>query len=855
MPPGTVKPNVHWFALPCDVPSASDPFGKRSSIALPLLAVIFTGLAALVYEVVWSRALAALFGSVLTATGAFLALLMGGMGLGSAWGSRWAYRSRRPLMIFGAVELAVAAMAALSPWLLVWAQPAVVAIDAHLPDALAPLVPAVLSILILGPVVVLLGTTFPLMVAHVARGSGEAGRHGGLVYGFNTLGAVLGTALAGFFLLPTLGIRSSLLLAAVIDAAVGTACVLAGWRAVNGPPPSVIQTPDAVRPAHARRAATVALLGGAAALALEVAWFRALMLIFGSSVYALSAMLVAFLLGLATGALLMARRSNTRPPTWQRLGELHVLVAFSATLATLAIQILPGGFIPLLSRSHGSFGWILGGTTLLLILVLAVPTTLMGAAVPAAVHLAATSGSQATGKAAGKVYAASSFGSALGALGAGFLLIPWLGLRGAVAVAAGLSLTAAVLALARSTAPQRRVCWQAAVLIAVLWGAWFGRLLPWDWRILTGGYYAYAHIYSQHRGAAAGPDRRPLVLSESFPIEAPLPPALETPRAGGERLLSMEEGVLAQVAVVENDGVRSLLINGKADASNGFEDMRTQALLGHLPALLSPRQPGGEALVLGLGSGVTAASVSTWGYAPLTVAEIEPAVARAARWFEAENQGILTHPDVSLRLDDGRRVLARTRRPLALLTSEPSNLWMSGVSLLFTREFFQLAADRLAPDGVLCQWLHLYQAGPDDVRTLTGSLTDVFPHAVAFVDGSDLLLVASRAPLVLDPAVWQQRAHEHPAAAASLARVGVRSGASIARGILADQRGLVAWAAGAPRHTDDRPILEFSAARHIGSDFSAAIVASLVTAAQAAGPIPLGDAGFIGTPRAGSLHP
>lgn len=811
--------------------------------------MVLTGLAALVYEVVWSRALAALFGSVLTATGAFLALLMGGMGLGSAWGSRWASRSRRPLVVFGAVELVVAAMAAASPLLLRWAEPAVVALDSHLPDALAPLIPAALSILILGPVVVLLGTTFPLMVAHVARSHGEAGRHGGLVYGFNTLGAVFGTALAGFFLLPAMGIRSSLLLAAAIDAVVGTVCILAGWRALSDPLPSSFRTPEPDRLALARRPAAVALLGGAAALALEVAWFRALMLIFGSSVYALSAMLVAFLLGLATGALLMARRSGVRPPTWKRLGELHVLVAFSATLVTLAIQLLPAGFIPLLSHSHGSFGWILGGTTLLLVMVLAVPTTLMGAALPAAVHLAATTGSHATAHAAGRVYAASSFGSALGALGAGFVLVPWLGLRGAVAVAAGLSLTAAALALARSTAPQRRVCWQAAVLIAALWGAWFGRLLPWDWRILTGGYYAYAHIYSQHRGAATGPDRRPVILREPFTIVAPPPPAVEAPRAQGERLLSLEEGVLAQVAVVENDGVRSLLINGKADASNGFEDMRTQALLGHLPALLAPRQPGGEALVLGLGSGVTAASVSTWGYAPLTVAEIEPAVARAARWFVTENQDILSRPEVRLRLDDGRRVLARTRHPLALITSEPSNLWMSGVSLLFTREFFQLAADRLAPDGVLCQWLHLYQAGPDDVRTLTGSLTDVFPHAVAFVDGSDLLLVASRTPLVLDPAVWQQRAHEHPAAAASLARVGVRSGAGIARGILADRRALAAWAAGAPRHTDDRPILEFSAARHIGSDHSAAIVASLVAAANEAGPIPLGDAGFIGTPR------
>lgn len=814
------------------------------------MAIACTGLAGLVYEVAWSRALAALFGSVLTATGTFLALLMGGMGAGSAWGARWARRARRPLLVFGAVELAVAGMAAASPVLLDAAAPLVAALDAHLADALAPLVPAALSVLVLGPVVVLLGATFPLMVAHVARGRGSAGRHGGLVYGFNTLGAVLGTALAGFALLPALGIRRSLLLAAGLDALVGIACAVAGRRRGGEAVPTGTE-PTAGLAAEEAAAARVALLGGAAALALEVAWFRALMLVFGSSVYALSAMLVAFLLGLAAGSLAVARSSRRRPPSWRRLGETHVLVAFSATLVTLAVQVLPAAFIPLLSSSRGSFAWILGGTAALLVAILAVPTSLMGAALPLAVHLASPPGAAATGQAAGRVYAASSLGSALGALAAGFVLVPWLRLRGAVAVAAALSLAAAALALRQAAAPERRTARQAAALVAVVWAAWFGGLLPWDWRVLTAGYYAYAHLYSEHRGAAAGPDRRALALAEPFPLAEHAPAAPVTAAPAGERLLSWEEGLFAQVAVVEKDGVRSLLINGKADASNGFEDMRTQALLGHLPALLSPREPGGTAVVLGLGSGVTAGTVAAWGFAPLVVAEIEPAVVRAARWFTAENGGVLTRPATRLRIDDGRRVLARLDGPAALVTSEPSNLWMSGVSLLFTREFFELVAARLGPDGVFCQWLHLYQVAPGDVRTLVGSLTDAFPHAAAFVDGSDLLLVASRAPLQLDPRAWQRRVAARPEAGASLAAIGARTGAALARGLVADRRGLAAWAAGAPRHTDDRPILEFTAARHQANDYSAAIAAALVAAGEAAGPIPLGDAGFVGTtPRA-----
>ena len=189
----------------------------------------------------------------------------------------------------------------------------------------------------------------------------------------------------------------------------------------------------------------------------------------------------------------------------------------------------------------------------------------------------------------------------------------------------------------------------------------------------------------------------------------------------------------------------------------------------------------------------------------------------------------------------------RAFKVLALITSEPSNLWMSGVSLLFTREFFELAADRLGQRGVLCQWLHLYQVGPDDVRTLVRTMSGPFPHMLAFGDGSDLLLVASRSPLVLDPGVWQRRLATNPHATSALARSGIRTGIDLAGGFLTDERGLSAWAGEAPLHTDDHPVLEFTAARRMASDWSEPIRAAMVRAGEAAGPIQLGEAGFIGS--------
>jgi len=817
---------------------------------VPLLGLFLSGAAGLVYEVVWSRAAATLFGSVLTATGSLLALFMAGLGVGSAIGARWAARVRRPLLAFGVVEVAVGCLAATTPGLLAAAAPVVERLDSGLPDRLAPLVPAALLAVIVGPIVVLLGMTFPLFLAHAETGPAGVARAAGRVYGVNTLGAVLGTVAGGVLLIPLVGIAGSLRLAAAVDLAVGAACIALGWREVRAVAPVPVAAASRALGPAGRLAVAVAFLGGAAALILEVSWFRSLMLIFGSSVHALALMLAAFLLGLAGGAVLLARRADRTADPAGRLGTTHLLIAFSATMVTVVLQVVPALFIPLLKVSGGSHQVIAAGSLVLELTLLLAPTTLMGIALPLAIRLAAADREGSAAGAAGTVFAASSGGSAVGALAAGFVLVPHLGLRGAVATAVALSMTAAGLALLRATGGTVvRQGLKVATLTVVVWGLWAAGVVPWEWRVLTGGYYAYAHLYAGAAASPAGPTRRPVGLDHPYPFASrggEDRTVTAGPISAEPRLLSWEEGAFAQVAVVEEGGVRSLLINGKADASSGQDDMRTQLLLGHLPVLVAPDDPGGRAMVIGLGSAVTAGAVASWPFSSITAAEIEPAVIRASRWFEPWNGQVLSDPRLELRTDDGRRVLSRSAGRLALLTSEPSNLWMSVVSLLFTREFFELAAARLGSRGVLCQWLHLYQVGPDDVRSLVRTLAGPFPHLVAFVDGSDLLLVASGSPLELDPRVWQRRVAANPRAAQELARAGFDSALALARGLVADERGLQAWAAGAPLHTDDRPLLEFSAARHLARDHSRAIVAGLVAAGEAAGPIDLGGVGRVG---------
>jgi spermidine synthase len=817
----------------------------------PLVALVCSGMGGLVAEVVWSRALAALYGSALTATGLLLAIFMGGLGVGSWLGGRVSKRLSRPLLAFGVTEIAIGSLILFTPSWFAFVEPLVKEWDVRLPDTLALLVPAALTLPVLGVIVVLMGATFPLFLAHEASRRESLAEDSGLVYGINTFGAVIGTLAAGFVLLPALGIMRSLAIAASLDLAAGIGAIVLAIGSARVKTPLAAEESATHRDERPMRLAMMtAFLGGAAALALEVAWFRALMLIFGSSVYAISLMLAAFLLGLSGGAILLARRSDKANSITAALGRLHWQVAFSATLVTFLVQIVPGAYIALLSGSRGAFGVVTTGTFALIFILLLIPTFLMGAALPTSIRLGAEArGEHATAE-AGKVYAASSIGSCVGALSASFLLIPFSGVRGTVLAAVLASMAASGAALhASKDREARRLGKQVAALLAGLWILWYANVLPWDWRILTGGYYAYAHLYSENLETSTEPTRRRLTMEDglAFGRERAVPRRYETPRPDARsKLLSWEDGKLAQIAVVEDsDGIRTLLINGKADASTGSGDMRTQLLLGHLPVLLAPDGARGRAMVIGLGSGVTTGAVASWPYESVTAAEIEPAVARGAAYFSEANGNVLENEKVSLRIDDARRILDRDMGRFHLITSEPSNLWMSGVSLLFTREFFELVRNRLDEGGVFCQWIHLYQVGNEDVRTLVATMSGSFPHIVAFADGTDLLFIASRSPLELDPVEWRNRLESNDEALDSLLAAGIRQARDLASGIIADERGLEEWSRGAVLHTDDRPILEFTAARRMGFDQSSSILASIVAKAAREGEIRLGRTAVI----------
>ncbi len=262
-------------------------------------------------------------------------------------------------------------------------------------------------------------------------------------------------------------------------------------------------------------------------------------------------------------------------------------------------------------------------------------------------------------------------------------------------------------------------------------------------------------------------------------------------------------------------GTRSLAIDGKVDASNGG-DMLTQRLLGLLPAVLQgqPR----DALVIGLGSGVTADAVMASGtVSHLDVVEISPEVVEASALFEAENRRVLAAPGVRLLLGDGRTHLQLTSRQYDVIVSEPSNPWMAGVAALFTREFFEAVRGRLTPAGVFCQWAHTYEIAADDLQSIVRTFVSVFPQGTVWLVGdSDLLLIGTPSGGI-EPNLARVAEHaQRGKIPVLLAEAGVPARTapffllSLYAGGPAD---LVSYGSSAPIQSDDRMALEFTAAR------------------------------------------
>ena len=783
---------------------------------------LVSGAAALLYEVAWLRLLTMTMGHTTGAVGAVLAAFMGGLAMGAWIAGRCTdgLERRRALQIYAALEGVIALCALAMPFaisamrpLLAWAYA-----DGG-GGALFGLMRLTASIAVTALPGAAMGASFPVGVAAI-RDSGfgirdsKGARDVAELYAANTIGAAIGAALTGFLLLPSLGLFGTTIVGIVLNlVAAAGALVLSRTQEHKNLKEPIEQDPlhqlNPMNPMNLRIVGAIAA-SGFVALVYEVVWTRVLAMTLGPTTYAFSAMLVAFIAGLAIGASIasaMLPRAR-RPAMW--LGLSIIVAAAAALAAGMAADRLPIVIARTAGRTDATFMSVFALDVVLAVAIQLPMTIALGAALPFAIA-AASASRDAAPRAAAVIYASNTAGAIAGALAGSFILIPRFGLQHSLQLASGVAVAAGLVAclaepdaatrLTRRGQRSRFAVGAAAVAVLAL-----AALMPaWNHGRLANGAYRLAPAL------AAGD--------------------IETALEAGD-LLYYREGAAGTVSVRRLLGVTSLAIDGKVDASNGA-DMLTQKLLAHLPLLLhdNPR----SVYIIGLGSGVTLGAALRHPIDRADVSEISPEVVAASAYFSTENHEALGDGRVRLIVGDGRSHLLLSDDRYDVIVSEPSNPWMAGVSTLFTREFFQAARAHLQPGGILCQWAHTYNINDADLRSIVETFLSTFPDGSAWLVGSsDLLLIGSTSPLrALESGI--AAAWNRPGVADDLAQAAVSDPFGILTLFIARGRDLQRYAAGARVQTDDRLALEYSAPRAIYGRYQTSNIDQLRATAADAG--------------------
>jgi spermidine synthase len=760
-----------------------------------LAAFACSGFAGLVYEIAWTRLLTLHLGHTTAAVSTVTAAFMCGLGLGGALGGRVAPRlsARHAVRAYALLELvvalsalAIAALLALLAPVFTWGY------GEDGGSSIFSLVRVACAFAALLVPSIALGATFPIAVRVAVASPTRLGGPTGRLYGANTAGAAIGSMAAGFVLIPVLGLRGTLLIGMVGSAASIALALAIGRSARPDPVAAAIPAKPRVkgRDGAARKAgegkldrsqyglaAAVLALTGFATFVHEVVWTRVLAMVVGPSVFAFAATLTSFITGLALGSFAGAVLAERRR---------HSAMALALTLvATAAVSCVSVAFVgsPVVQLGPGDAGHAaVAGVPLPLLAIafgLTFPIALgLGVAFPLSLELAA-SHDAIPARRLGTLYAVNTVGAVIGALVAGFMAIPTIGLRASLLVGTTALLVGAIALIVRGARSNRS---RIAVLVTVsAVVAWMGTSAGWDREWLAAGGYLYS------RFVPAGVDRHAALTAGT--------------------LLYYREGATGTVSVKTLTGQRSLAIDGKVDASTA-RDMLTQKLLAHVPLLLHPSPD--KVAIVGLGSGVTLASALVHPIAAVDVIEISPEVIEAAGQFADVNRRALDDPRTHLVRGDGRTHLALTSRRYDVVISEPSNPWMAGVAALFTRDFFETVRRRLAPGGILCQWAHTYDISDADLRSIVATFRMVFPDGMMWLAGDgDLLLVGSTVPLEprLDAMIttWQRTGVRE-----DLQRVAVREPFALLSLFVGGPAEMARYAAGATIQTDDRMALEFS---------------------------------------------
>lgn len=750
------------------VPGAgSQPF-PRTGLAAPSFLLALSGMAALIFQILWIKQLSLIVGVEVHAIAVAVSAFFLGLAAGSWWLGRRADRTARPLRFYALLEIGIAVVAVVVTQALAHG-----ALPFTRGEQYSPLLAWLAVFVIVGAAPFLMGGTLPVLLR--ATGAGRVGRAGATLYAANTCGAIIGALLPAFFLIPALGVQGAAWAAAGLNLTAALGAEILGrcgqpalearqaWRPEHGP---------LALPAKAWLAIGLYAAAGAIALGYEVLWSQMIVPFMSTRAFAFSIVLAVYLAGLAIGSALYARWEHRLGNPWQVFG---LLIACAGVIALMQAAVLGRWLISAQSLVEAAVrSWTqsgLAGMSARFVAAAAaivlLPTLLLGAAFPAVLRIAVPP--EQRGQGAGAVLAGNTLGGIAGTAFTAFILLPHLGTMRSLVLLAMAACGVGIVAVwqARPSAPMAR-----AVAVAL--------------------------------GGAT------LIVGWALPVDHL---ARLLPGAQGNNLVFYEESHGGTVAVVESGNgdhrFRRLYIQGVSNSGDAMPSLRYMRLQSLLPLVVHAGEPR-SALVIGYGTGITAGALSRYpNLDRKVVAELLPGVLHAAHLFRGA-YGAAKDPGLEIRMRDGRRELLASAERYDLITLEPPPPSAAGVVNLYSRDFYTLAASRLNPHGIVAQWLPLPTQNLEETRALVASFIDVFPHASIWTtELHETLLVGSMDPLPLSAATIAAR-YAEPTMRAALEEVGIASPAALLATWITDRDGLLRFVGGTPAVTDNFPAIEYA---------------------------------------------
>ncbi|MGY2343422.1 fused MFS/spermidine synthase [Pseudomonas sp. SDO5532_S415] len=740
------------------------PHVASPALLIPALLLFVSGAAALVYQVLWIKQLSLVVGVEVYAITTGISAFFAGLALGGLLFGRWADRLQQPVLLYAGLEVLVAVLGVGATFAMsLAAQP-----FAWLEQQIG-LLAWVLPFTLVGLPALLMGGTLPVLVRSLASDPQQLGKAGGHLYAANTAGAIVGTLLAAFVLIATLGVRGSALAAAMLNLLAAAGAL---WFQRQRPLPVETPTRHPADKAPDRLALWLYSIAGGVALGYEVVWSQSIVQFMSTRTYAFAVVLATYLTGLFLGSALLARRVDRLRDPW---GVFGLLIAGAGLIALLEIAVL-GRWLVLAQSLVEAWVLSLGASELAgmcarfavaALSIVFVPTVLLGAAFPVALRLSV--GREHVGRHVGEVVAFNTLGGIIGVMLCGFVLIPLLGLV--------------------------RTLGLLAIIAAGI------------------GYFSVRKGHGVKKGRRQGVIAVGL-LSVAVALLTPVNKlASLLPGARNASLAFYEEGRGGTVAVVtQGKGQKAfqrLYIQGVSNTGDAMPSLRYMRIQALLPLLIHNAEPR-SALVIGFGTGITAGALTRYpGLEHRVVAELLPSVVKAAPLFKG-NFDAAADPSIDVRLRDGRQELLRNPQRYDLITLEPPPPSAAGVVNLYSRDFYQLAASRLQSQGLVAQWLPLPTQNINDSRSLVRSFLDVFPYATLWTsEFHEMLLVGSLEPIELDVGKISQR-FQQDSVRGTLQDVGIGSAAALLATWVTDRTGLERFAADARPVTDDQPRIEYA---------------------------------------------